>query len=54
MVESEFPEVVLAANDFNAGFAGGNNQAYEKARGEWIWLLNPDTEVLPGAAEKII
>jgi hypothetical protein len=54
MIESEFPEVVLIANDFNAGFAGGNNQAYQKARGEWIWLLNPDTEVLPDAAEKLI
>ena len=54
MVESEFPEAVFIANDFNAGFALGNNQAYEKARGEWIWLLNPDTEVLPGAAEKLI
>jgi GT2 family glycosyltransferase len=54
MIEEEFPEALLIANNFNAGFAGGNNQAYQKARGEWIWLLNPDTEVLPGAAEKLI
>jgi hypothetical protein len=54
MIESEFPEVVSIANNLNAGFAGGNNQAYQKACGEWIWLLNPDTEVLPGAAEKLI
>lgn len=54
MVREEFPEVVLIASDTNSGFAHGNNQAYEKARGEWIWLLNPDTEVLPGAAETLI
>lgn len=54
MIESEFPDVVFIANDFNAGFARGNNQAYEKAHGRWIWLLNPDTEVLPGAGEKLI
>ena len=54
MMESEFPEVIFVANDFNAGFALGNNQAYEKARSEWIWLLNPDTQVLPDAAENLI
>ena len=54
MVAQEFPEVVLIANNFNAGFAGGNNQAYQKARADWIWLLNPDTEILPGAAERLI
>lgn len=54
MMRDEFPDVVLVANDFNAGFAGGNNQAYEKARGAWIWLLNPDTQVLSGAAETLI
>ena len=49
MVRREFPDVVLIANADNAGFARGNNQAYEKAHGNWIWLLNPDTQVLAGA-----
>jgi GT2 family glycosyltransferase len=51
MVREEFPEVLLIANPVNTGFAGGNNQAYQQARGEWIWLLNPDTEILGNAAE---
>src|SRR5688572_13017901 len=54
MVRAEFPEAILIANATNEGFARGNNQAYAAARGEWIWLLNPDTEVCPGAAEALI
>lgn len=54
MVAREFPEVRLLANTHNNGFAGGNNQAYENARGNWIWLLNPDTRVLAGAPQPLI
>jgi GT2 family glycosyltransferase len=54
MVRAEFPEVRLFALDENLGFAAGNNFAYEHARGDWIWLLNADTEVLPGAAQAMI
>ncbi len=54
MVRREFPDVILIANSDNAGFARGNNQAYERARGEWIWLLNPDTQVLAGAHSELL
>lgn len=54
MVQSEFPEVVLIANDRNYGYATGNNQAYERARGEFVWLLNPDTEILDDAPQQLI
>jgi GT2 family glycosyltransferase len=47
MVREEFPEVQLIANNLNEGYASGNNQAFEYSNGEWIWLLNSDTEVLP-------
>ena len=50
MVAREFPGVRLLESAENLGFAQGNNRAYQLARGEWIWLLNPDTEVLEGAA----
>jgi GT2 family glycosyltransferase len=39
-----FPEVRLVELDKNKGFAGGNNAGYEAASGEWIVLLNNDTE----------
>lgn len=54
MVEREFPGVRLLASKQNLGFARGNNLAFEPARGEWVWLLNPDTQVLAGAAQTLV
>ena len=34
-------------NDDNLGFAMGNNQGFEKARGEWVFLLNNDAVAAP-------
>jgi GT2 family glycosyltransferase len=45
MVQQEFPGVQLIASATNSGYAAGNNLAYQHAKGEWIWLLNPDTEI---------
>ncbi|RYG48238.1 glycosyltransferase family 2 protein [bacterium] len=45
MVRSEFPDVRLIANAANRGYAAGNNDAFEVARGDWLLTLNPDTEV---------
>jgi GT2 family glycosyltransferase len=47
MVRIEFPKVCLIANHQNVGYADGNNQAFEKASGEWLLLLNPDVRLLP-------
>ena len=55
MVAREFPDVRLIASAQNLGFAQGNNRAYDAATaGEWIWLLNPDTEIFENAAEILI
>jgi GT2 family glycosyltransferase len=54
MVALEFPQVHLLASGENLGFAAGNNLAYEYSRGQWLWLLNPDTEVFEGAPQKLI
>ena len=43
MLQTEFPEVKLIANEKNTGFAKANNQAIKKAKGEYVLLLNPDT-----------
>lgn len=51
LVSAEFPEVHLLANAVNEGYAAGNNHAYSRARGEYLWLLNPDTEA-PGEAPR--
>ncbi len=49
MVEREFPEVRLLRNQANVGFAKANNQAYRLCQGQFVALLNPDTEMLNDA-----
>ena len=49
MVREQFPEAHLVANDRNAGFAAANNQAISVGDSPFVLLLNPDTEVQPGA-----
>ncbi|MCI0519394.1 MAG: glycosyltransferase family 2 protein [Chloroflexi bacterium] len=49
MMHSDFPAVKLIENAENVGFARANNLALRRAQGEMILLLNPDTEVKPGA-----
>ena len=45
MVEENFPEVHLIRNDSNLGFARGNNIGVNRATGDYICILNPDTVV---------
>jgi GT2 family glycosyltransferase len=54
MVRCKHPWVQLIANDANLGFAAANNQAIKLAKGEYIFLLNPDTEVQAGAVPHLI
>lgn len=42
MLQAEFPQINLIANDQNFGFAKANNQALRLAQGNFILLLNPD------------
>ncbi|KFF73440.1 glycosyl transferase family 2 [Chryseobacterium sp. P1-3] len=41
----EFPSVHFMASDTNGGFSKANNQAIKSAKGEYLLLLNPDTEL---------
>jgi len=50
-VAAEFPEVVLVRNAENRLYAEGNNQGVKAATGEYVCLLNSDTEVKPGAID---
>lgn len=45
MIRKEFPNVNLIANTENKGFSTANNQAIDKAKGEYLLILNPDTVV---------
>lgn len=54
MVKTDFPQVKLIANDYNAGFAKANNQAIAQSSGRYVLLLNPDMRILPGCLEEMI
>jgi GT2 family glycosyltransferase len=41
----EFPNVKFIASEKNKGFAVANNKAIEAAEGEYLLILNPDTEL---------
>lgn len=42
---SEFPEVNFLALDKNYGFSKANNIGVKAAKGEYVYILNPDTEI---------
>lgn len=46
-IKQDFPEVTVIANKENRGFAAANNQGIKKARGQYLFFLNPDTIVHP-------
>jgi len=53
MVKSLFPSVRLVCSDCNAGFARGNNIGFQHAQGNYLFILNPDTLVLPNCLDRL-
>jgi len=53
-MREKYPSVNFIANTENEGYAHGNNQALELSTGEYVLLLNPDTEVTESALENLV
>lgn len=55
LVEQRFPNVLLIRQPQNRGFGAGNNVGAKFAKGEFLFLLNPDTiiseDILPHLIE---
>jgi len=49
LVAERFPWVRLSVRDRRCGFSDNNNFAIRQATGRYVLLLNPDTEIRPGA-----
>jgi N-acetylglucosaminyl-diphospho-decaprenol L-rhamnosyltransferase len=54
MIRQEFPDVLLLQPAENTGFSRGNNIGIRRARGTALLLLNPDTELTPGALATLV
>lgn len=50
----DFPQVVVDAQGENIGFTRGNNQGFVRARGRYLLMLNPDTEVMGDAIAQMV
>ncbi len=63
MLRADFPHVRVIANTTNRGFTGGNNDGLKhlsafspqpSPHASYVLLLNPDTEVTPGALDALL
>ena len=54
MVAAEHPTVVLVASRENLGFGRANNRGFSLAKGDLVWMLNPDTRLTAGALEAAV
>ncbi|MBL6911120.1 MAG: glycosyltransferase family 2 protein [Pirellulales bacterium] len=54
MLSNEFPWVEFFQSKDNIGFGRCNNLGAEKATGEYLLLLNPDTEIESGALQGLL
>jgi GT2 family glycosyltransferase len=53
-IRRDFPAITIIANEQNRGFAAANNQGFQKAGGQYILFLNPDTIVHKGSLDTLI
>ena len=53
-ITKQFPNVYCIENKANKGFAAANNQGIKRAVGEFILLLNPDTNVQAYSLREIV
>lgn len=49
-----YPEIITVRSDQNLGFAGGNNEGYRHATGEYILYMNNDTEIRAPFLEALV
>ncbi|SFW31350.1 glycosyltransferase family 2 protein [Chitinophaga sancti] len=49
-----YPNLRLILSPVNLGFTGGNNLGIEQAKGDFIFIVNNDTEVTPDLLEHLL
>lgn len=51
---TKYPNVNFIRSEINLGFAGGNNLGIKQASGEYLFLINNDTEITKGLIETLV
>jgi GT2 family glycosyltransferase len=50
----KYPSVQFIRSEINTGFAGGNNIGIRQAKGEYLFLVNNDTEFTEGLVSQLV
>jgi GT2 family glycosyltransferase len=50
----DYPQTQLLLSKKNLGFAGGNNWGIRQARGEYLLMVNNDTELTPDLIDRLL
>lgn len=53
-LKKEFPQVIYLSSKTNLGFGGGNNLGFRKAKGDFIYFLNPDTKMEENSIDSLV
>ncbi|MVM34764.1 glycosyltransferase [Spirosoma sp. HMF4905] len=51
---SQFPHLQLIRSEVNLGFTGGNNLGIQKAKGDFFFIVNNDTELSPTLLDELL
>lgn len=51
---ASYSRIKYVKSEENLGFAGGNNLGYGHCQGDYIFLINNDTELMPGFLEPLV
>lgn len=54
LIRDEFPSVVFVQSGQNLGFTRANNLGFSRSTGRILLFLNPDTEVVGGALDRMV
>ncbi len=49
-----YPSAIVLVNEKNLGFTGGNNVGIKAATGDYLFIVNNDTEFTPGLLEGLL
>jgi GT2 family glycosyltransferase len=53
-LKKEYPEIIFIRSDENIGFSGGNNLGIQVSKGEFLYFINNDTELVEGSIERLV